>query len=410
MIDSDKSSAGEEFEGRENPEPLSGDDWAKELADIKGEVPPGPEIPENPVRLSTPPPGGFKIPSIHKETARASVPPIEDEKPPILPDTEEELDDEPYEEEEEDFEDDFDEDDFEDEDIEDEDAQEENPESETEEEDGFDDLSDVENLNIPQPSDSAAKVSRIDIESALGGSSGEIDLPRKPSGPAKEKAGTAGVMLSVLLFFALALSVLAGYHFRSKEGVEYYIKRLGSEDPAIQSHARDSLSFFGNAAVPRLMDVVGSGDERNALAAVDTLAVIESEDSVRNLMSLTTHCNAQIRRRALAALGERAAPQAFSNIEDQIGSEDHDTRLCAIAALENFDPQKSVPILLDLLDDEDWRIRNEAGKALQVITGQGLGAPKSTYSEKMNDIIRQRWREWWEKEGAGFVKPENNGD
>jgi len=158
-------------------------------------------------------------------------------------------------------------------------------------------------------------------------------------------------------------------------------------------------------AVPRLGKFIKKGSEREAIAAIDTLALIEGGESESLLDELATHENPEIRKRALTALGGRITPKSFSRVKEQVNSEDYSTRLCAIESLENFIPQKTVPILLELLADSDWRIRNKAGKILCVVTGKSFGIPLSSHTEVMNEAIRRKWTQWWEDNKATFKRP-----
>ncbi len=252
------------------------------------------------------------------------------------------------------------------------------------------------------------KVRLEQVEDALAAAEENREI--REAGPQTERAGGRkglSLLFTVLLLVVMAVSIAAGHHFRARQGVAYYVKRLKSEDPGVQNYARDSLSRLGDVAVPSLEKLIEGEDERVALAAVDTLGLIGGTDSIELLMELTTHANANVRKRALSALGEHGAPQAFANVVEQISSDDHETRLCAIAALENesFEARKAVPVLLDLLDDKDWQVRNAAAKVLVGITGQELGTPKSTFTPSMNRIIRDRWHDWWKENGPTFQRP-----
>ena len=222
--------------------------------------------------------------------------------------------------------------------------------------------------------------------------------------PAGRKNGKMSFLLSALLLSALVLSAVAGLHLRTHRAVEFYIEMLKSADPAARNYARDSLSRLGPACIYALLPLAEGPNKEEVLTAIDTLALISASEATGILVKLTTHQDAEIRIRALEALGESALPHVFTSIEAQISSPDYGTRLCAIAALENFDPHRSVPILLDLLDDRDWRVRNSAAKTLISITAQNMGVPTSTSSPAANAIICQRWREWWAQNGPTFKK------
>lgn len=215
----------------------------------------------------------------------------------------------------------------------------------------------------------------------------------------------AAISLSAVLFAVMALSAVAGWHFRRHSGVAHYLKRLNSTDPALQSHARDSLAGMGAIAVPGLREMIEQGNGDEIVAAVDALALMDSPEAVELLRELVAHKNRDVRKRALIALGECAPARAFSDIAKQIGSQEHDTRIYAIQAIAKFPAWQSVPVLLGLLDDKDWQIRNEAAKALTRLSGENFGIPKSSDTKKINEMIRDRWRDWWEKNKDSFTHP-----
>jgi hypothetical protein len=242
------------------------------------------------------------------------------------------------------------------------------------------------------------------------------DLKKTPVGKAACSPGTqpkfskVRLVISAALFVVIGVSVAAGFHFRKKRGVEYYIERLRSENVAVQNHASEALKELGAAAVPNLEQLIKEGNEREVIASAKTLGKIDTPESIEVIRTLTNHENSEVRRIALSVLGERAAPEAFENVISQLESSDQNTRFWAIQALAGYEPKKSVPVLLELLDDDNWRVQNIAAKTLQIITGQKLGTPKSSYSPELNKQIRDKWQKWWEENGDTFKKPESPED
>jgi len=68
----------------------------------------------------------------------------------------------------------------------------------------------------------------------------KIEEEAKPAKSTRRKS--VNTIISCALFAAVIVSAILGYYFHSCQGVAYYIEKLKSEDAAMQSHARDSLS------------------------------------------------------------------------------------------------------------------------------------------------------------------------
>ena len=353
-----EGTGGKPDEGPKNEspsEPMSTDAWEKELADMKDGFKPASEVPGGPVRRPTPPPGGFKVPPLPGETDKpASTPPAEQTGKEIR---------------------------------------------------------NKATMDSKKSTPTTQKTADRKPAKSTGTGLSEDKKQKTPVKTAARKSDMSPkfskvrLTISILLFAIIGLSVGAGYYFRAKRGVEYYIERLRSENVAVQNHASEALKDAGAVAVPNLVELLKEGNEREVLAAAKTLGKIDASESMAVLRTLTSHENPEVRRIALSVLGERAAPETFENVTEQLKSGDQNTRAWAIQALAGYDPKKSVPVLLELLDDENWRVQNTAAKTLQVITGQRLGTPKSSYSPELNKEIRDKWQKWWEENQDTFKRP-----
>jgi hypothetical protein len=343
---------GRDAKKRPSPGPLSTDAWEEELAGMKEGVKPLPGVPERPIERSTPPPGGFKAPALPAETKQPGRAGKQEAGAPSR------------------------------------------------------------TAGPPAPGtpvgSKAAAAAQKKAGTAIPGEkeakTAAKQVPGRPGTP--PSFSKVRTLVSAVLLAVIALSAAFGYHFRTKRGVEYYMMRLRSENVAVQNQASDALRDLGEAAVPGLAQLVQEGNEREVLAAAKTLGKIDGRESMSVLRKLACHDDPEVRRVALSVLGERAAPETFANVTEQLKSSDQNTREWAIQALAGYDPKKSIPVLLELLDDNNWRVQNTAAKTLQVITGQKLGTPKSSYAPELNKQILDQWHEWWEKNRDTFVKPE----
>jgi HEAT repeat protein len=94
-----------------------------------------------------------------------------------------------------------------------------------------------------------------------------------------------------------------------------------------------------------------------------------------------------IRQSAAFTLAELSNPQVLQHLQGLV--EDARTewvmRRAAITALGRSNSRSAVPVLLDLLDGQEERLRKAAAEALAELTGQAYGGDS------------RRWRAWWEE-------------
>ena len=68
-------------------------------------------------------------------------------------------------------------------------------------------------------------------------------------------------------------------------------------------------------------------------------------------------------------------------------------RFAAVSSLSSLRVKKSIPLLVRILGDQNWKFRNYGAKALEHITGHALGTDPSD------------WDAWWKATGADFQVP-----
>lgn len=110
------------------------------------------------------------------------------------------------------------------------------------------------------------------------------------------------------------------------------------------------------------------------------------------LVQLLRDDNANARSMALVSLANLDARQVSNDIADNMRAErDRGTRIYYITTSQALKIRKSIPILLDWMEDQDEGIRTSAQGALRAISNQNLGI----------DIAA--WRAWW----ASIKTPED---
>ena len=97
---------------------------------------------------------------------------------------------------------------------------------------------------------------------------------------------------------------------------------------------------------------------------------------------------------AAAALVELRTPEAIDALHALIRDDEWPVRAEALAQAARLRDRRSLPILIERLDQEQGRLREDVYGALAVLSGKDLGR------------ATERWRRWWEAEGASFQVPD----
>lgn len=141
--------------------------------------------------------------------------------------------------------------------------------------------------------------------------------------------------------------------------------------PFLQSTVRDlvtrgalTLGQLGwRPAIPRLVGLLGHADESVRLAAIEALAGF-GDYSVRILTDLLASDRRVMKVSAAVSLS-MVGDTALRGILEKLRDESSDLRFWAIRALERFDNPAIVPVLQDLLDDDEFDIQLAAATALR---------------------------------------------
>ncbi len=74
-------------------------------------------------------------------------------------------------------------------------------------------------------------------------------------------------------------------------------------------------------------------------------------------------------------------------------------RLAAVSTVEKSGDRSQVPVLIELLDDDDESVRMAAGSALKSLTGHDTGYRAfGSPAERREHVAR--WRAWWAASGG----------
>ncbi|QEG00415.1 putative lyase [Stieleria maiorica] len=178
--------------------------------------------------------------------------------------------------------------------------------------------------------------------------------------------GEAGVRRS-------AIGGLARMETASGEVIDALIVGLDDSDAMVRHEAALAIEAVGEAAsrsAPRLMQLLGDEDSSVRAAAASALATTAapSEDLVVALGNGLSDAEDAVVLASLRSV-TTLADQAVSLSDQVVALTDHeraDLRAAAYACLAKIetDRQKSVPLLIQGLGDQDWAVRRDAAESL----------------------------------------------
>jgi len=150
---------------------------------------------------------------------------------------------------------------------------------------------------------------------------------------------------------------------RSRSAVPHVVPFLGSPNSELVVRAAISLGQLGcREVIPRLVGLLGHRDESVRLACIEALAGF-GDYSVKVLTDLLAS-NSRVMKvsatASLAMVGDTALKHIFEKLRD----ESSELRFWAIRALQRFDNPAIIPVLIDLLDDDEFDIQLAAATAL----------------------------------------------
>ena len=120
-----------------------------------------------------------------------------------------------------------------------------------------------------------------------------------------------------------------------------------------------------------------SGNETAAVDALDRYVALEANEALR--------AKADAQRREITSREHlRMLEHPKATYAD---------RFAAVDSLKRLRVKESIPVLVRILGDKNWKFRNFVAKALEHITGHALGTEPSD------------WDAWWKSTGAEFQVP-----
>ena len=150
-------------------------------------------------------------------------------------------------------------------------------------------------------------------------------------------------------------------NFCNEEGIEALVTNcLGSRDADVRILARQSLISCGRLAIDRLILEL---ENPEIAGEVYHILLGINDDSVRPYLMEQYRKGNEFSFRAAYALyfwDDNWSESRFELISEGLNSDHFRIRAYATRALRNFEEKDVIPMLLKMVDDEDWRVRSEA--------------------------------------------------
>ena len=149
--------------------------------------------------------------------------------------------------------------------------------------------------------------------------------------------------------------------------------------------ALEELARSDPEALAAIQDMMNDPSEDVRWWSIDTLADINSKESIPLLMNMLNDSSEKVRREAINSLGRMGA-DAGPQVAGFLDSQDPETRAYAIDALGKMKYAGATDALIASLDDQNGRVRSEAIWSLAE-TGAKSAAPalRKIYNENPGD-------------------------
>ena len=149
--------------------------------------------------------------------------------------------------------------------------------------------------------------------------------------------------------------------------------------------ALEELARSDPQALAAIQDMLNDSSEDVRWWSIDSLADIDSKESIPLLMNMLNDSSEKVRREVINSLGRMGA-DAGPQVADFLDSQDPETRAYAIDALGKMKYAGATDALIASLDDQNGRVRSEAIWSLAE-TGAKSAAPalRKIYNENPGD-------------------------
>ena len=181
-----------------------------------------------------------------------------------------------------------------------------------------------------------------------------------------------------------------------------------------QTRALRLLEGFDNPTAESLSSaehLSRSADPEVAFAALSVMLRSKSRASVQHLVTYLDSYSSNYEPLSLSTvgtyLGQVNTREALQEIEKLSASRFLSIRLGAMDALRSIKDRKSIPVLVNRLDDPNSMVQYFAVISLAEILGREEGdyAPSLYLFDKRPQYYTALWKQWWQEQGSALEQP-----
>ena len=210
------------------------------------------------------------------------------------------------------------------------------------------------------------------------------------AGPAFSTAGQDPLRLSLLLRVVREKKMT-----KARPAVEKLLANKNVGEDALAVLSALGLEPSRDRVVELLKKQSQRGASDLAIAALDGLAGLGTDDAISAIRPVLESKNAELRAAAMSSLGLAGKnPVAVDLLIEGVGDSDRLVRTAALRALRSVRSKKLIGPLIEFMGAEsEERLRVMALKRLVVLTEKNMG------------LVVEDWRKWWEIAEARFELP-----
>jgi len=194
---------------------------------------------------------------------------------------------------------------------------------------------------------------------------------------------------TVFLTDPFAKSIATLPESQKVEAMQRLEEALKSTEPEVRRRAALALGALGDKrGVPVMIADMSAATGRDRDNVVVALRILKDRRAIPTLREALKDKSPYVRSIALGALGEMKASEAYADIVAHTKDKERDGGCIpsspahlACYALGALDDSRAIPVLIDLLTDND--LQGPATQALEVLTKQKFGYDTN------------KWMEWW---------------
>jgi hypothetical protein len=175
---------------------------------------------------------------------------------------------------------------------------------------------------------------------------------------------------------------------------EKLVGLLDDRSAAIRGAVADFLAACGDSsAASSLVKHLSEKDQDTLIRIIAALGELKATDAVQPLLGKLSRAKWEIKAAIIDALGRIGDPSVVENLKRYLNDRRWQVRAAAIVALGRIRCKESVEALIERMRKEQGRLLGDIARALDKLTGMGLGADA------------KEWAHWWNAAKDNYTLP-----